>query len=429
MSVQRPQFAILGAGAIGSIIGAHLARAGHSVVMLARGRRAEFLQREGLRIRGLADIDVRTPTIADPAQFAGAEVFIVATKTNGTAEALEAVKHAQVDVAFSIQNGLWKNDALADAFGREKVLGSLANTSGELLASGEVLFTRNVNVFIGELDGGDSERAQRIAGTIDAAGVRSTAVPNILAREWTKFVGWVGLMSMSVATRALTGKYLSDPDCALLLVRLVREMTALAQASGIVLTEQDQLLPINAILRSDDAAAVEAVMRAGREFQRNAPEHRMSALGDARGCGAAGRPARAFLAAARNDVSPGRGDRSDEPGLGLLDASCSLPGSSGLEPRAPEVLASCKRRRSTTGGAKGTPAQGDLCDSDVVCSPRSLSSRSAQRARARKSPGTCASRKTAARPMASSKAKRCASSLRRPGCRASRPAGRKSSAR
>ena len=32
-------FAILGAGALGSILGAHLARAGHSVVMLVRERR------------------------------------------------------------------------------------------------------------------------------------------------------------------------------------------------------------------------------------------------------------------------------------------------------------------------------------------------------------------------------------------------------
>ena len=47
-------FAILGAGAIGSILGAHLARAGHRVVMLARGSRATYLEQHGLAIRGLA---------------------------------------------------------------------------------------------------------------------------------------------------------------------------------------------------------------------------------------------------------------------------------------------------------------------------------------------------------------------------------------
>jgi 2-dehydropantoate 2-reductase len=276
----KPQFAILGAGAIGSIIGAHLARAGHAVVMLARGGRGEQIEREGLRITGLADFTVRVPAVTDPARFTGAEVLIVATKTIGTAEALAALPSADIGLAFSIQNGLWKNDQLVRALGRERVLGSLANTSGELMPSGEVLFTRNVNIFVGELDGGDSDRATRIASTIDRSGVRSTAVPDVLAREWTKFVGWTGLMAMSVVTRASTGAYLSDPDCAALLVKLAREMHALATASGIALTDQISLLPIQAIITSSEAEAIAAVVRSGQEFSRAAPGHRMSALQD-----------------------------------------------------------------------------------------------------------------------------------------------------
>lgn len=274
------EFAILGAGAIGSIIGAHLARAGHRVVMLARGKRGEQLQRGPMRITGLADFAVEVPTLVDPAKFAGADTLIVATKTTGTVEALDALRSADVGVALSIQNGVWKNDQLVRCFGRERVLGALANTSGELMPSGDVLFTRNVNIFIGELDGGDSERAQRIATAIDTAGVRSTAVPDILAREWTKFVGWTGLMAMSVATRTTTGKYLSDPDCATLLVRLVREMHALATASGIALTDQHSLLPIRTIVASPAAEAVAAVVRAGEQFALSAPDHRMSTLQD-----------------------------------------------------------------------------------------------------------------------------------------------------
>ncbi len=283
MTNSKPQFAILGAGAIGSILGAHLARAGHSVLMLARGRRAEQIARDGLTITGLVDFNVRVSTLTDPTQFSGAEVFIVAMKTTGTAEALAPLRAAEIDVAFSIQNGLWKNDQLVSVFGRERVLGALANTSGELMPTGEVLFTRNVNVFIGELAGGDSARANKIAASIDAAGVRATAVTDILAREWTKFVGWAGLMTMSVVTRATTGAYLSDPDCAALLVRLVREMGALAKASGVELTDQHSLLPIRTIINQPEAVAVDAIIRSGQEFSRTAPEHRMSTLQDLNG--------------------------------------------------------------------------------------------------------------------------------------------------
>jgi 2-dehydropantoate 2-reductase len=286
MSAPRTEFAILGAGAIGSILGAHLARAGHSVTMLVRERRAAQLRRDGLRINGLAEIATPVQVLTDASQLSGAEVLIVAMKTPGTAEALEPLRNCKIDVAFSIQNGVWKNEALAQVFGPERVLGCLANTSGELLPSGEVLFTRNVNIYIGELPAGSSARAERIARAIDASGVRATTVPDVLAREWTKFVGWAGLMLMSITTRATTWRYLTDPDCALVLTRLVREVAAIAKAAGVTLINEDTLLPLQGILSGSEETAVQAVLQAGRDFQRNAPTHRLSSLQDLE----AGRP-------------------------------------------------------------------------------------------------------------------------------------------
>jgi 2-dehydropantoate 2-reductase len=286
MTVSKPEYAILGAGAIGSIVGAHLVRAGHRVTMLVRERRAAQLRAEGLRIKGLVEFAVPVDVLTDAAPLRGAEVLIVAMKTPGTAEALAPLRKSDIGVAFSIQNGMWKNDALAQAFGADRVLGCLANTSGELLPSGEVLFTRNVNIYVGELPAGSSVRAERIAQTIDSSGVRTAAVPDVLAREWTKFIGWAALMLMSITTRAPTWRYLIDPDCALVLVRLVREVAAIAKAAGVTLTNENTLLPLQGILTGADDAAVQAVVQAGRDFQRNSPSHRMSSLQDLE----AGRP-------------------------------------------------------------------------------------------------------------------------------------------
>ncbi len=103
-----------------------------------------------------------------------------------------------------------KNDLLAAAFGWDRVLGALANMSGEVLPSGEVLFTRNVNVLIGDLAGGVSNATQKIAQTIDASGVRATAVPDISSQEWSKFAGWVGLVGVSITAARSTWKFLID---------------------------------------------------------------------------------------------------------------------------------------------------------------------------------------------------------------------------
>ena len=279
------EFAILGAGAMGSIIGAHLARAGHSVVMLARGERAAHLERHGLTVRGLAEFTTPVRTLRDPATLGSAATLIVATKTPGTAQALEPLRRAQLGVALSIQNGPLKNEVLARAFGSERVLGALADTSGELLPDGTVLFTRNVNIMIGELAGGDSERAQTLARTIDASGVRAAATPEILSLEWSKFCGWVGLMALAVTTRAHTWKYLSDPDSALILARLVRETGTLARALGMHLSDRS-VLPTATLCSGSESEAVAILTKAGSEYQTNAPGHRMSALQDLE----AGRP-------------------------------------------------------------------------------------------------------------------------------------------
>lgn len=279
------EFAILGAGALGSILAAHLARAGHRVAVLARGRRAQQIRDTGLRITGLAEFAVPVHTLSDPSQLQSADVLVVATKTPGTAEALAALRHLQVDVALSIQNGPLKNELLADAFGEQRVLGALADTSGELLADGRVLFTRNVNILLGELTGEDGPRAQQIAAVIDAAGVRASAVRAIRTLEWSKFTAWVGLMALSVTTRAVTWRYLCDPDSALVLVRVVREMGRLTRALGIELTDES-VMPVVTLCRGSEAEAVAVVDRVGQEWRSKAAGHRMSSLQDLE----AGRP-------------------------------------------------------------------------------------------------------------------------------------------
>jgi 2-dehydropantoate 2-reductase len=279
------EFAVLGAGAMGSIVGAHLTRAGHAVAMLARGRRALQLQEHGISVRGLSEFATAVTVIADPALLAGAGTLIVATKTPGTAAALASLAHAHFDAALSIQNGPLKNEILEQAFGAPKVLGALADTSGELLPDVTVLFTRNVNIMIGELPRGDSERARRIAAALDGAGVCAASSAQILTLEWSKFCSWVGLMSLAVTTRAPTWKYLSDPDSALVLARLVREMGRLAAALRIELSDR-AILPTASLCAGSETEAVRILTRTGVHYRETAPAHRMSALQDVE----AGRP-------------------------------------------------------------------------------------------------------------------------------------------
>jgi 2-dehydropantoate 2-reductase len=277
--MQSAEFAILGAGAMGSIVGAHLARAGHSVVMLARAQRAREVEQHGLRIRGLTEFTQSVAVISDPATFRGAAVLIVGTKTHGTDAALAPLCHADIGTAFSMQNGMMKNDQLVRALGRQRVLGALADASGELLPSGEVLFTRNGMLYLGELDGHSSERAGGIASTLADSGIHATAVADILSLEWSKFASWAGMMVLSATTRANSWKYLIDPNASLVLIRLVREVGALAAASGIGVSDRSTL-PVASICHGSEEQAIATVKELGLRMKTTAPEHRMSTLQD-----------------------------------------------------------------------------------------------------------------------------------------------------
>ncbi len=273
------RFAILGAGALGTILGAHLSRAGHEVARIVRGERARVLQRQGLVLNGLSDIKARPTVIDDPQKLRETGTLIVATKAIDSLKSLEALRHLRLDNAFSVQNGVLKNELLAGVFGYSRVLGAMADFSGELLANGEVKFTRNVCLHIGEEKGGTSPRAEELAAAIDAAGVRCEAAPDIRTREWSKYAGWIAQFPLAVLTRQITWKFLMDERSAMVIVRIVREAAQLAAAMKIELRDMPPL-PVPSIVTAGDAQAVEIIRGIGRKFLDTSPEHRMSAQQD-----------------------------------------------------------------------------------------------------------------------------------------------------
>ena len=155
----------------------------------------------------------------------------------------------------------------------------MADFSGELLANGEVKFTRNVCLHLGEEKGGASARVDELVAAIDGAGVRCQAASNIRTREWSKYAGWIAQFPLAVLTRQITWKFLMDERSALVIVRIVREAAQLAAAMKVELMDMPPL-PVPSIVNASDAQAIEIVRGIGQKFLDNSPEHRMSAQQD-----------------------------------------------------------------------------------------------------------------------------------------------------
>jgi len=127
---------------------------------------------------------------------------------------------------------------------------------------------------------GASARAEDLAVTIDAAGVRSAAASNIRTREWSKYTGWIAQFPLAVLTRQITWKFMMDEHSAMIIVRIVREAAQLAAAMKIELLDMPPLLPVPSIVHGSDAQAIEIIRGIGQKFLDNSPEHRMSAQQD-----------------------------------------------------------------------------------------------------------------------------------------------------
>src|SRR5215831_20883990 len=85
---------ILGAGALGTVLGAHLARGGEDVTLIARGQRAVYLQAHGATLTGLVDFTVPVRVVTDPSQVHDADVLMVTVKTYDMGPALQSIMAA-----------------------------------------------------------------------------------------------------------------------------------------------------------------------------------------------------------------------------------------------------------------------------------------------------------------------------------------------
>lgn len=271
---------IVGAGALGAILAAHLTRSGEDVQLLARGARAKLLRETGVRLSGLVDLTAQVPIIEDPAALKDADVLVLTVKTYDTETALAPLSRVKARSAFSVQNGMLKNDQLADVFGRQAVIGSAADFSGEVGTDGAVHFTRNEGLYVGELQGGISNRVQTIASTIEAAGVHTIASANIQTVEWSKFVGWLALTPLAVLTRLPTYRVLKDQDLMRLQTVLAREAAQLANNLSIPLEDLFGASPSRTLVTAavDDWVAQARLL--GEVMEASIPGHKMSALQD-----------------------------------------------------------------------------------------------------------------------------------------------------
>jgi 2-dehydropantoate 2-reductase len=220
------QLTIIGAGAIGGTIGAHLIRAGHDVLLCdADPAHVEAINRRGLSICGpVENFTVQARAVLPDDLPATLPRAAVATKSHHTAAAAELLRGrlAPDGYVVSFQNGL-TTGTLSAVVGPERVLASFVNFGADWLEPG-LIMQGNVGTFrVGEPSGGLSERVRELAAALPYA----EPTGNIMGFLWGKEAYGAMLYAGAVSDLSIADS-LEDPRWRPLMLAIAREVLAQA---------------------------------------------------------------------------------------------------------------------------------------------------------------------------------------------------------
>lgn len=249
---------VLGAGAIGGLLGGKLAASGQKVTFVDHGDRLRGLQERGLKLAGRDKVTtlIREATFAGPDSVDGRfDVVLLAVKAQqiaGLASCLQRIVQEGTAVV-TLQNGLpwWyfqgsggaldgttlssldPDGTIAAAVPASNIIGAVAYPAAEVSASGTVRHVEGDRIVLGELDGSQSERVRQIADLITGSGLRGQLQDNIRAELWLKSWGSLAFNPVSALTHATMSEICRYPESRTLVTALMRETEAVANAVGI----------------------------------------------------------------------------------------------------------------------------------------------------------------------------------------------------
>lgn len=273
---------VYGAGAIGGVTGAALARAGHDVLLVdAAAEHVAAINRSGLTIvpggtpGGEWTVPVRAVT--PDALGSGLPLVLLAVKAQHTPDALEvlAPRLAPAGTIVSLQNGL-NEELIAERVGAARTVGCLVNWAADWHAPGRIQHGGTGAFVVGELDGTPSARVKELAALLGAV-TETRVTDNIWGCKWAKHVYGALLVATALVDAHVYEVVERSPAIRLALVRLVAEGMAVAEAAGIRLEAFDEFDP--AWYRAGAAGDGEAVGRAMAAIARHYRAHTKTKTG------------------------------------------------------------------------------------------------------------------------------------------------------
>ena len=234
---------IVGAGAIGSLIGALLAKK-NTVVLVGRAPHITAIQHNGLNITGKTHLHVKPPTVESIKDVSiSANLVILTVKSYDTETAIKQIVPLIQDetVVMSLQNGLDNIEKMEHRFDKDKILAGVTTHGAIFSKSGIIRHTGRGKTILGELNGSQSKRLKAIVHLFNEAGIETQASDDIMKEIWAKVIINSCINPLTAFFTCKNGYLLENPLLEKTVEIICKESTAIAQAEGISVSTLDMI--------------------------------------------------------------------------------------------------------------------------------------------------------------------------------------------
>ena len=226
---------IWGAGAVGGVLGACFARAGHAVHMVdVVPEHVEAMRTTGLRIEGPVEASTQVLSASLPGEVPGLHdrVFLC-VKAHHTEAALDAMApHLAPDgFVVSAQNGL-NERVIARRVGAERTVGCFVNFGADWLGPGRILWGNRAAVAVGELDGRITDRVRAVRDLLRLVEPDAVLTENIWGYLWGK-MGYGALLFATALSPDSMSDAMARSEHRDVYTALGHEVMTLAAAEGV----------------------------------------------------------------------------------------------------------------------------------------------------------------------------------------------------
>jgi 2-dehydropantoate 2-reductase len=229
---------VAGAGALGSLYGAFLRRAGHRVTLLGRAAHLEAIHERGLAVDGIfgeatvAGFELATRAAEVSGPF---DLIVLAVKSYAVEPTVRPLVGALAENGrlLALQNGLRHVEALTALVGAERLLAAPVLIGATVPAPRRVRVTVYAKpVKIGSPSPSGLADARRWAETLSAAGIPSEPTDRLLAFLWEKMLYNLPLNALGALLRVPYGALAERAESRRVMDEVIGEALAVARADG-----------------------------------------------------------------------------------------------------------------------------------------------------------------------------------------------------